>query len=282
MMIDSAGQGRPYGPGRRVSFDLLLVAAGLGERLGRDLPKAMVHLAGIPMFLHPLRLFAAIAGLRHAILLGPPDPKLLREMQAAAEAGLGTFAASCLTVLPGGARRQDSVREGLRFLSGQGADPSGIVLIHDAARPLLEPDLVHRCLQAMCTTTQEPDQAALPGIAPDGSWGAGPAGVVPAIPVRETLKLVYEGRVVLTQPRENLHAVQTPQAFRLGPLLEAHNRAVRRTEDATDDAALLEWQGIPVHVIPGQATNLKITYPGDHDLAERLLRPVAVKGEEAL
>jgi len=282
-MIDDSIHNRSSGCPGIAEFDLLLVAAGLGERLGREIPKGMVPLAGVPMFLHSLRVVAGIPGLRRAILVGPPDPKHLREMRAATGWDAGSGEGFALHVIPGGARRQDSVREGLRFLAQQGADPAGIVLIHDAARPLLAPDLVNRCLAAMTEAQdQASDQAALPGITPIGPWGPGPAGVVPGIPVRETLKLVYEGRIVLTQPRENLYAAQTPQAFRLGPLLEAHDKAVLRRENATDDAALLEWQGIPVSVIQGQATNLKVTYPEDHELAERLLLSSAVSAEGAL
>lgn len=249
--------------GGREPFDLLLVAAGQGERLGLGVPKALIPLAGTPMFLHSLRAIASVPGLRKVVVAGPRDPGALQTMSELAEGQV--------TVIPGGERRQDSVWEGLRALSESGSASEGIVLIHDAARPLLEARLVHRCLEAMTARAPEPAQSALPGMVQGGIWGPGPAGVVPGIPVRETLKLVYQGRIVLTQPRENLQAVQTPQAFRLGPILQAHRRARGRNEEATDDAALLEWQGIPVQVVPGQATNIKITYPEDLDLAERLI-----------
>jgi 2-C-methyl-D-erythritol 4-phosphate cytidylyltransferase len=86
------------------------------------------------------------------------------------------------------------------------------------------------------------------------------------------LKLVFENRVVLTQPRESLYAIQTPQCFRFGPLIAAHRRALRDGVHVTDDAALLEWQGIPVAMVPGETGNLKITFAEDLDFAERLLR----------
>ncbi len=148
--------------------------------------------------------------------------------------------------IPGGARRRDSVAAALAEL------PAGAstVLVHDAARPLAGPDLVARVLARL---------------------GEGDVdGVVPAVPVRDTLKEVDGGRVVRTVDRARLVAVQTPQGFRLAALRAAHASV---EGDAPDDAWLVEQAGGAVATVPGDPSNLKVTYPDDLALLEALLRP---------
>jgi 2-C-methyl-D-erythritol 4-phosphate cytidylyltransferase len=144
----------------------------------------------------------------------------------------------------GGARRRDSVRAGLDALD------EGVthVLVHDGARPLAGADLVRRVVARL---------------------GAGNCdGVVPGIPVRDTVKRIDGERVVSTADRSELVAVQTPQGFDLAVLLAAHDAT---DDDATDDAALVEAAGGTVVVVPGDPRNLKITYPEDLAVAEALL-----------
>lgn len=144
----------------------------------------------------------------------------------------------------GGSRRRDSVRAGLDALP---ADTTH-VLIHDAARPLAGADLVRRVVARL---------------------GAGDCdGVIPGIPVRDTLKRVQGERVIDTADRSVLVAAQTPQGFDLAVVLAAHDAG---DEDATDDAALVEANGGAVVVVPGDPRNLKITYPEDLAVAEALL-----------
>ncbi len=147
--------------------------------------------------------------------------------------------------VPGGTHRRDSVLIGLEAFE----TPSEWVLIHDAARPLITASLVRSIIDAV------------PGIEADG--------VVPAVAVTDTIKRVSDERIVATVDREDLVAVQTPQAFRFDALLAAH----RATPDAavTDDAVLVELAGGTVVVVEGERSNMKITYPGDLALAESIL-----------
>lgn len=259
-------------PGRSgQSARAILVAAGRGERLGFGLPKARVPLAGTPLFLHALGSLLEHPLIRDVLLVAPDDPAELEAMMSLLGESFGPVASRSVRLTPGGAERQDSVLAALLALEADHVSPDAMVLVHDAARPLLRPDLVTRCLEAMETRLPSGDQGDLPGLIAREDTGDLPAGVVPALPVRETLKLVYGDRVINTQPREGLYAVQTPQVFRFGPLFQAHRRAQRYGLRATDDAALLEWQGLPVRIVPGDPENLKVTFPGDLELAERLL-----------
>ena len=130
-------------------------------------------------------------------------------------------------------------------------------MIHDAARPLVSPYLISQCLR---TLTEHPDSA----------------GVLPALPVRETLKRVADSWIESTVDREALWAAQTPQVFRkdvrLGPLRDAHARAIDEGIAVTDDAGLLEATGHRLRIVPGDLENLKVTYPEDRIFVERLLR----------
>ncbi len=251
-------------------WDAIVVAAGRGARLGSGSPKGRAPLAGVPLFLHALRVLGSAPGVDRIILVAPPEADELAAMEADLERGWSREQPP-VTIIPGGEERQDSVWAALNALRKFERPEDGIVLVHDAARPLLSPELVSRCLEAMMRPVPRDGQDALPGLVQTGYWGSGPGGIVPGLPVRETLKVVYEGRIVLTQPREHLYAVQTPQVFRFGPLFRAHDQAHRFGMRATDDAALLEWQGIPVFIVPGEFENLKITFPEDLELAERLL-----------
>lgn len=151
------------------------------------------------------------------------------------------------TVIPGGAERTDSVAAGLAALSPD----VDIVLVHDAARALAPPSLFDAVAAAVA---------------------AGADGVVPGLPVSDTVKQVDpSGRVVATPDRSTLRAVQTPQGFRRAALEEAHARG----GDATDDAVLIERAGGTVQVIDGDPLAMKITLPADIEIAERLLARAA-------
>jgi 2-C-methyl-D-erythritol 4-phosphate cytidylyltransferase len=249
----------------------ILVAGGRGERLGFGLPKARVPLAGTPLFLYSLGALLEHPLVRDVLLVAPDDPREQEAMSTLLQESFGTVSSRSVRLVAGGVERQDSVFAALSLLVDEGLAPDSVVLVHDAARPLLRPDLVTRCVEAMAIRLSSGGQGDLPGLTHNEEAGGLPSGVVPGLPVRETLKLVYEDRVVNTQPRENLYAVQTPQVFRFGPLYQAHCRARRYGLTATDDAALLEWQGLPVRIVPGDPENLKVTFPGDLEMAERLL-----------
>jgi 2-C-methyl-D-erythritol 4-phosphate cytidylyltransferase / 2-C-methyl-D-erythritol 2,4-cyclodiphosphate synthase len=152
----------------------------------------------------------------------------------------------------GGETRQDSVRFGLERLG----EPDGaIVLVHDAARPFVDAALIDRAI------------------------GAGESGAaVPGVPVTDTIKLIApDGDVAGTPDRSSLRAIQTPQAFRYGPLLAAHRRAAEAgLHGFTDDGALAEWAGLTVQVFDGAPHNIKLTHPADFAEAERRLKDEAM------
>jgi 2-C-methyl-D-erythritol 4-phosphate cytidylyltransferase/2-C-methyl-D-erythritol 2,4-cyclodiphosphate synthase len=208
----------------------IIVAAGRGERTGGL--KQYRPLAGEPVLRRVLRLFVAHPGIDAVQpVIHPADEAEFR----ATAAGI-----DCLPPVPGGATRQASVRAGLEALFRE--NPT-LVLVHDAARPLASRALLDRALAA----------ARESGAA------------IPVLPVNDTIKRVNAaGRVIETVAREELRAVQTPQAFAFAPLLDAHRRAAQEgRNDFTDDAALMEWAGVSVATFPGETGNLKLTTPDD-------------------
>ena len=206
----------------------LLVAAGSGERLGADRPKAFVVLAGRPMYEWSLDALRA-ANLDEVVVALPPGHEL-----------------DGLTWVTGGATRSESVRNALRA-----ASRDDHVVVHDAARPLAEPELFRRCLDAL-----------------DGADAA-----IAAARVADTIKEAGpDGRVERTLDRSRLWAVQTPQAFRRGALEAALDVEEEVLARATDDAWLVERAGGTVRVIEGPPSNFKVTTAHDLEVAELLLR----------
>jgi 2-C-methyl-D-erythritol 4-phosphate cytidylyltransferase len=219
----------------------IIVAAGSGSRLGRAEPKAFVPLGGQAMLYYSLAAIARVAGISEIIVTVPSG------MQTAARDCARAAGAADLPIkiTPGGAERQDSVRIALAVVSVE----SELVLIHDAARPLANPELFAACLAA--------------------AERAG--GAIAAIPVADTLKRVADGVIAATIPRAELWQAQTPQAFRRSILLAAHERATSEKIAATDDADLAERIGARVEVVESIAPNLKITTPADLAMAEAIL-----------
>jgi 2-C-methyl-D-erythritol 4-phosphate cytidylyltransferase len=218
---------------------VILVAAGRGERMGGGRPKAFLELAGEALVLRAARVFDRAPSVGRIVAVVPAD-----EVSAARAllAPVGKVSA----VVPGGERRQDSVREGLRQAP---AGFDGVVLVHDAARPLVEVDLVE----------------AVAGAA--GAAGA----AVPVLPVVDTVKRVRDGLVVETLDREALGSAQTPQGFRFAVLAEAYEAAFRDGVTVTDEATAVERLGAPVRAVPGSPRNRKITTREDLAWAEGVL-----------
>ncbi|MFI5835325.1 2-C-methyl-D-erythritol 4-phosphate cytidylyltransferase [Micromonospora sp. NPDC051300] len=215
---------------------VLVPAAGAGVRLGPGAPKALRPLAGEPLLVHAVRRIAAASSV-HTIVVAAPaaDVESVRTLLAPV---------APVTVVPGGAERQASVAAALA------AVPAGpeIVLVHDAARALTPPELV------------ESVAAAVRG---------GHDAVIPVLPVVDTIKEVdVVERVLGTVDRAALRAVQTPQGFRRAVLAAAHRAA---GDPLTDDAGLVEKQGVTVVCVPGSELAMKITRPFDLALAEHLL-----------
>ncbi len=228
---------------------LVLLAAGQGTRLARvaGRPKQFLEVDGVPLYWLSVRTAARIPRLQGLVLV-LPEAQLAAQRTAALALTAAEGVDLELRFCAGGARRQDSVARGLEQVP---ADAS-FVLVHDAARPFFTTELCGRLMDAL---------------------DAGAPAVIPGLAVTDTIKAVdAEGLVLSTPPREGLRAVQTPQAFAAGILRQAH-AANRAAGDAavTDDAALMESAGWPVHVVPGEERNMKITRPCDLDS----LRPEA-------
>jgi 2-C-methyl-D-erythritol 4-phosphate cytidylyltransferase len=221
---------------------VLVLAAGRGERLGQPIPKAFVALRGRSLLERSL-----------ATMLTAPEVDLVQPVVSASD--LPRYASLALVEseetmglcdpVPGGVERQDSVAAGLDALP----DEVDLVAVHDAARCLVTVDEVHRVL-----AEAEAHGAALL-----------------ATPARDTIKRVRAGEVVETPTRSECWVAQTPQAFHVGLLREAIDKARADGVLGTDDAQLVERLGVPVRVVEGSPRNIKITLPDDLALAERLL-----------
>ena len=219
---------------------VILVAAGRGERMGADQPKAFVPVAGQPMLLLAARAFDAAPSLDGIVAVVPAD------RIADAREILGGLRA-LRDVVPGGESRQDSVQRGLEALP-PGFD--GVVLVHDAARPLVEVELIESVIRA----TIEHDAA------------------IPVLGLVDTVKRLRDDRVVETLDRSELGAAQTPQGFRVALLRRAYDKAFRDDVVLTDEAMALERLGEPVVAVKGSARNRKLTTPEDLAWADTLLR----------
>ncbi len=213
----------------------LIVAAGSGERLGADRPKALVELAGRPLLQWSIDVLSQVSGVERIVVALPP----------------GTTAPAGVTGIDGGAVRSDSVRRALAA-AGEGGDEQ-LVLVHDAARPLLSVELASAVISAL-----ESDPSADAAIA--------------AVPVTDTIKRVdAAGAVSETLDRGELWAVQTPQVFRRGALERALDVPADELARASDDAWLVEQAGGRVLVVAASDENLKVTTPTDLRVAELLL-----------
>jgi 2-C-methyl-D-erythritol 4-phosphate cytidylyltransferase len=220
----------------------IVPAAGRGERLGPGTPKALRALAGVPMLVRAVHSLAQSPSVELVVVVAPPES--VAEVRALLpEDQLG----ATVSVVAGGATRQQSVRLGLSALP----DQAEVVLVHDAARPLVPVELVDAVVRAV--------------------W-AGADAVVPALPVTDTVKAVNaQERVTGTLDRAVLRSVQTPQGFRRSVLEQAHAKAADAPQDSTDDAGLVEGLGVSVQVIAGHEEAFKVTRPIDLVLAEALV-----------
>jgi 2-C-methyl-D-erythritol 4-phosphate cytidylyltransferase/2-C-methyl-D-erythritol 2,4-cyclodiphosphate synthase len=216
-----------------MSFAAVIVAAGEGLRAGPGAPKAWRTLAGKPVLRWSAEALLDAGADEIVLVLGRNRVALADE----ALAGLERWRA-----VPGGATRAASVQAGLAAVSGDGP-----VLIHDAARPFVTTDHVRRLLAAL-----------------EGAEGA-----ILALPVPDTLKRSGGSLVEATVPRDGLWRAQTPQAFRLGALRAAYE-AWPGGEEPTDDAAVVERAGGRVALVPGDPMLMKLTWPEDFAMAERL------------
>ncbi|RZT98194.1 2-C-methyl-D-erythritol 4-phosphate cytidylyltransferase [Rivibacter subsaxonicus] len=221
----------------------LVPCAGVGERAGVGGPKQYHRLAGRAVVAHTLEALSKVPRIEATLVVLAPEDRVFEEHVPGFASERG-WIARC-----GGATRAETVANGLAELLARGAQPHDWVLVHDAARCLLRSEWVERLIAAC-----EDDEV----------------GGLLALPIADTLKDETDGRVSATVDRRGKWAAQTPQMFRLGllrPALAAAGASV------TDEASAIEALGHSPKLVPGSIENLKLTWPGDFEVAERLLRP---------
>ncbi len=229
---------------KNIHAGVVIPAAGSGSRMGLPVPKQFILLKGIPVLVRTVQCFLAVKNIHPLIIALPAEHVESTRML------LSTFLSGDqldrLVLVAGGKTRQDSVLAGLTALPPE----TEIVLVHDGARPFVNPEIIQQCLEA----------AVLSGAA------------VAAVQVKDTIKRTDEtGRITQTIDRRGLWQAQTPQAVRLSLLRKAYEVARKKKFQGTDEASLLEKAGYAVSVVPGSEYNIKITRKNDLKIAERLL-----------
>jgi len=219
----------------------IIPAAGAGRRMGSAVEKQFLHLRGIPILAHTLRVFDKSPKIDGIVLVVAPQQRQALEGEV-----LGPHPCEkLLRVIDGGAERQDSVANGLRAIPPD----CELVVVHDGVRPLVSIDLLEAVLEAA------------------HHYGA----AIAAIPAGDTVKQADSQKVVATLERETIWLAQTPQIFRAKLLRRAYEKAARDQAVVTDDAALVERIGVTVHLVHGSPENIKVTTLADLLLAEAIL-----------
>jgi 2-C-methyl-D-erythritol 4-phosphate cytidylyltransferase len=214
----------------------VVLAAGEGERLGRG-PKAFLEVGGRSILSMAVAAAAACPDIDELVVAVPS-----RFAERVTRSIVPSLPKPCRAVL-GGRTRQESARLALESIP----DDRPVVVFHDAARPFAAPELFSAVIAALADAD----------------------GVVPVLPLADTVKRVRDGYVESTLSREELRAAQTPQAFAAPAFRDAHERAAATGMWCTDDAALLEWAGYRVRAVTGEPVNFKITMAEDLARAER-------------
>jgi 2-C-methyl-D-erythritol 4-phosphate cytidylyltransferase len=229
---------------------VILPAAGLGTRMAGPQPKQFLALDGVPILVHSLRAFAAVPRVT-AIYVAVRKTEMERVEAQVAEAGF----AGRVKMVEGGEKRQESVAHALAALPAEDDD---IVLVHDAVRPLIDAATIERTIDAVIET------------------GAAIVGLPAVDTIKQVERTAHGALITATIPREFVVQAQTPQGFRYGLLKRAFAEAEADGFLGTDEASLMERAGLSVAVVHGSQVNLKITQPGDLELAEFYLRQRAV------
>ncbi|KND56423.1 2-C-methyl-D-erythritol 4-phosphate cytidylyltransferase [Candidatus Paraburkholderia kirkii] len=236
----------------------LIPCAGTGSRSGAPMPKQYQTVAGRPMLAYTLAAFDACSEFSQTLAVLAPDD---HHFDARRFAGLRFAVERC-----GGASRQASVYNGLVALARFGARDDDWVLVHDAARPGITPELIRKLVaelrdDAVGGILALPVADTLKRVAPN----------MPDVPAGEGECEQSHTRIARTESRDGLWQVQTPQMFRLGMLREAIERARHDGHDLTDEASAIEWLGHSPKLVQGSLRNFKVTYPEDFGLASAML-----------
>ncbi|MBR3624708.1 MAG: 2-C-methyl-D-erythritol 4-phosphate cytidylyltransferase [Selenomonadaceae bacterium] len=215
-------------------------AAGSGRRMGAKKNKVLLSLDGKPILVHTLRKFSNSPSVDFLVVIAGENEidevgRILED-----EADLKPY-----KIVAGGSERQYSVENGLKALP----DDAEIVLVHDAARPLVAVDTIEKVISAV----REKGAA------------------IAAVPEKNTVKVVENGIIVDTPKREKLYAAQTPQGFKRDVLLNAYEKARKDGFLGTDDSSLVERMGFSVHIVIDDDKNIKLTTPSDLKMAEAYL-----------
>jgi 2-C-methyl-D-erythritol 4-phosphate cytidylyltransferase len=229
----------------------ILPAAGLGTRMAGPQPKQFLSLGGIPILIHSLRAFAAVPRITQ-IVVAVRKTEMERVQAQIADHGF----AQRVQVVEGGDNRQESVAHALAVIQ---AAPDDIVLVHDAVRPLIDAATIDRTIDAV------------------GEHGAAIVGLPAVDTIKQVERTAHGAIVTATLPRESIVYAQTPQGFRFGLLKSAFAEATADGFIGTDEASVVERAGHRVAVVPGSPVNLKITQPGDLELAEFYLQHQRVR-----
>ncbi len=232
-----------------MNIHVVIPCAGSGSRAGTAIPKQYQTVAGRAMLWHTLAAFVATPAVTSTLLVLAPQDSWFASQTVPADCPPARWQ----TAYVGGSSRGESVLNGLRTLQAQGAQPDDWVLVHDAARCLIMPDLLERLISAC-------QDDAVGGLL--------------ALPLPDTLKAGNAAaRVTSTVPRDDKWLAQTPQMFRLGLLLEALEQGMAQAPDSiTDEASAIERMGLQPLLVRSTAWNFKVTYPEDFALAEAILR----------
>ncbi len=231
-------------PNETLKTVAIIPAAGSGVRMGNDRPKQFLDLDNRPLLAVTLQPFQNCRAVDTVFLVVP-----YKDMEYCQKEIVEKFKLDKVKkIVPGGDRRQDSVRLGLEAVSAV----YDLVLIHDGARPVISESLIELVI----------DEARINRA------------VITGLPAKETVKRVNNNKeVVETYDRKHVWLIQTPQAFRYQDILAAHEKAMLDSrKEATDDSTLVEKLGIPVKVIEGSEKNIKVTTPNDLKLARLFLR----------
>jgi 2-C-methyl-D-erythritol 4-phosphate cytidylyltransferase len=223
-----------------MSYEVVILAAGQGKRMGAGKNKLLLPLNQVPVLIHTLLVFEHDLECEGIILaIHPSDEQefssLLRQYHIN----------KVLSFVHGGEERQHSVANAIIKVK-----PDGVVLVHDGARPFIDKDTIHQLVSV----------ANLAGAA------------VVAVPVKDTIKKVENSKIVETIERSSLWAVQTPQAFRISILREAHQLAATQGFLGTDEASVVERLPYPITIVEGSYDNIKLTTPEDLYFAEAIIR----------
>ncbi|WP_100404169.1 2-C-methyl-D-erythritol 4-phosphate cytidylyltransferase [Bacillus sp. FJAT-42315] len=223
-----------------MAYQVVIPAAGQGKRMKADCNKLLLSLQGRPVIIHTLEVFEKDPACDGIVLAVKEEEKplftnLITEYNMS----------KVYKLVTGGEERQQSVYSGLKQL-----EHADIVLVHDGARPFMMRKMIDELVK----------EAKISGAA------------IAAVPVKDTIKRVKDGTVVETVERSSLWAVQTPQAFRLSSLLQAHEQAEKDGFLGTDDASLIERINLPVQIVEGDYDNIKLTTPEDLVFAEAIIQ----------